>query len=168
MHIAFVLGTRPEIIKLSSLIKACQDQRIDYTLIHTNQHYSSNMDARFFEELALPPANFNLGVGACPPASQVGRMLVALEPLLNELQPDHVVVQGDTNSALAGGLAGWPRARRASMWRTSRQGCAVSIAACLRKTTGCCSTIWPAIGSALPSGRFNSWLEKVSPALVCR
>jgi UDP-N-acetylglucosamine 2-epimerase (non-hydrolysing) len=105
MHIAFVLGTRPEIIKLSSLIKACQDQRIDYTLIHTNQHYSSNMDACFFEELALPAAHFNLGVGACPPASQVGRMLVALEPLLNELQPDHVVVQGDTNSALAGGLA---------------------------------------------------------------
>lgn len=105
MHIAFVLGTRPEIIKLSSLIKACQDQRIDYTLIHTNQHYSSSMDACFFEELALPAAHFNLGVGACPPASQVGRMLVALEPLLNDLKPDHVVVQGDTNSALAGGLA---------------------------------------------------------------
>lgn len=105
MHIAFVLGTRPEIIKLSSLIKACQDQRIDYTLIHTNQHYSSSMDARFFEELALPAAHFNLGVGACPPVSQVGRMLVALEPLLNDLKPDHVVVQGDTNSALAGGLA---------------------------------------------------------------
>lgn len=105
MHIAFVLGTRPEIIKLSSLIKACQDQRIDYTLIHTNQHYSSNMDACFFEELALPAAHFNLGVGACPPASQVGRMLVALDPLLNDLKPDHVVVQGDTNSALAGGLA---------------------------------------------------------------
>ncbi|HEY1026194.1 MAG TPA: UDP-N-acetylglucosamine 2-epimerase (non-hydrolyzing) [Pseudomonas sp.] len=105
MHIAFVLGTRPEIIKLSSLIKACQVQRIDYTLIHTNQHYSSSMDACFFEELALPAAHFNLGVGACPPASQVGRMLVALEPLLNDLKPDHVVVQGDTNSALAGGLA---------------------------------------------------------------
>lgn len=105
MHIAFVLGTRPEIIKLSSLIKACQDQRVGYTLIHTNQHYSSSMDACFFEELALPSAHFNLGVGACPPVSQVGRMLVALEPLLNELKPDHVVVQGDTNSALAGGLA---------------------------------------------------------------
>ena len=105
MHIAFVLGTRPEIIKLSSLIKACQDQQISHSLIHTNQHYSASMDACFFEELALPSAHFNLGVGACPPVSQVGRMLVALEPLLNELKPDHVVVQGDTNSALAGGLA---------------------------------------------------------------
>lgn len=105
MHIAFVLGTRPEIIKLASLIKACQDQGVRHTLIHTNQHYSASMDGRFFEELALPPAHYHLGAGSSATGVQVGRMVAGVVPLLTELQPDYLIVQGDTNSALAGGLA---------------------------------------------------------------
>ncbi len=66
MHIAFVLGTRPEIIKLSSLISACIRDGVRYTLIHTNQHYAAAMDRLFFEELGLPRAHFNLGVGSGP------------------------------------------------------------------------------------------------------
>ncbi len=105
MHLAFVLGTRPEIIKLSSLISACVREGVQYTLIHTNQHYAEVMDRMFFEEFGLPPAHFNLGVGSAPASVQLGRMMLGVEPVLRELRPDCVIVQGDTNSALAGGLS---------------------------------------------------------------
>ncbi|BAQ72491.1 UDP-N-acetylglucosamine 2-epimerase [Pseudomonas sp. Os17] len=105
MHLAFVLGTRPEIIKLSSLISACIRQGIRYTLIHTNQHYAAAMDKLFFDELELPLAHFNLGVGSDVAGSQVARMVMGIEPVLQAVRPDYVIVQGDTNSSLAGGLA---------------------------------------------------------------
>ncbi|QZX81117.1 non-hydrolyzing UDP-N-acetylglucosamine 2-epimerase [Metapseudomonas otitidis] len=105
MHLVFVLGTRPEIIKLSSLIHACIQRGIRYTLIHTNQHYTSTMDRLFFEELELPLAHFNLGVGSDIASSQVARMVMGIEPILRAVKPDYVIVQGDTNSSLAGGLA---------------------------------------------------------------
>ncbi|PTS82351.1 UDP-N-acetylglucosamine 2-epimerase (non-hydrolyzing) [Pseudomonas sp. HMWF032] len=105
MHLVFVLGTRPEIIKLSSLISACIREGIHYTLIHTNQHYAASMDSVFFDELELPRAHFNLGVGSETATAQLARMMMGIEPLLQTLQPDYVVVQGDTNSSLAGGLA---------------------------------------------------------------
>lgn len=105
MHLAFVLGTRPEIIKLSSLICACIQRGIRYTLIHTNQHYAANMDRLFFKELELPLAHFNLGVGSDVADVQVTRMVMGIEPILQAMKPDYVIVQGDTNSSLAGGLA---------------------------------------------------------------
>ena len=105
MHIAFVLGTRPEIIKLSSLINACIREGVRYTLIHTNQHYAAVMDRLFFEELGLPLAHFNIGVGSGHAGSQLASMILGIEPVLREVKPDYVIVQGDTNSALAGGLA---------------------------------------------------------------
>ncbi len=105
MHLAFVLGTRPEIIKLSSLISACIRDGVPYTLIHTNQHYAALMDRMFFEEFGLPSAHVNLGVGSGPASVQLGRMMQGIDPVLQDLKPDCVIVQGDTNSALAGGLA---------------------------------------------------------------
>lgn len=105
MHLAFVLGTRPEIIKLSSLLAACVRDGLPYTLIHTNQHYDAAMDRLFFSEFSLPGAQFNLGVGSAPASVQLGRMMMGIQPVLQEMKPDCVIVQGDTNSALAGGLA---------------------------------------------------------------
>ncbi|WP_437882696.1 non-hydrolyzing UDP-N-acetylglucosamine 2-epimerase [Pseudomonas sp. LRF_L74] len=105
MHLAFVLGTRPEIIKLSSLLAACVREGVPYTLIHTNQHYDAAMDSRFFEEFELPAAEFNLGAGSASAGIQLGRMLLGIQPVLERVKPDCVIVQGDTNSALAGGLA---------------------------------------------------------------
>jgi len=58
----FILGTRPEIIKLFPVIKYCIDNNIEYFIIHTNQHYSENMDAVFFRELSLPYPKYNLGI----------------------------------------------------------------------------------------------------------
>lgn len=105
MKIGIVLGTRPEIIKLSSLIRLLQDQRQDFFIAHTNQHYSANMDAIFFKELQLPSPKYNLGIGSGGHGAQTGKMLIALEEVFVTEKPDVVFVQGDTNSVLAGALA---------------------------------------------------------------
>jgi UDP-N-acetylglucosamine 2-epimerase len=99
-----MLGTRPEIIKLSPLIPLL-DERFEHLLVHSGQHYSYEMDARFFVELGLPMPDATLNVGSASHGEQLARMLSRLEPLLLAWMPDAVVVQGDTNTALAGGLA---------------------------------------------------------------
>jgi len=101
---AFVLGTRPEIIKLSPIIRVYVRRNLPFCIIHTNQHYSPEMDSVFFEQLELPAPQINLGVGSGSHGEQLGRMLPALETALTELNPETVVVQGDTNSVLAGAL----------------------------------------------------------------
>ena len=57
MKLSIILGTRPEIIKLSPIIRALEKTNVDWHIIHTNQHYSENMDKIFFEELNLPNPN---------------------------------------------------------------------------------------------------------------
>jgi UDP-N-acetylglucosamine 2-epimerase (non-hydrolysing) len=105
MKIAIVLGTRPEIIKMSPIIRECERQKLEYFILHTGQHYSHEMDGTFFEELELPEPKYNLGIGSGSHGEQTGRMLMALEKILAEEHPDMVLVEGDTNTALAGALA---------------------------------------------------------------
>jgi UDP-N-acetylglucosamine 2-epimerase (non-hydrolysing) len=104
MKVAIILGTRPEIIKMSPVIRECEKQGIKFFILHTGQHYSSTMDSIFFEELDLPPARYNLGVGSGTHAGQTARMLVGLEETLLQEVPDVILVQGDTNTVLAGAL----------------------------------------------------------------
>ncbi|MBD9362456.1 non-hydrolyzing UDP-N-acetylglucosamine 2-epimerase [Methylomonas fluvii] len=105
MHITYVLGTRPEIIKLASLIQASVREGLPFSIIHTNQHYAERMDRVFFNDLELPEPNHHLGIGSLSHGEQIGRMLTGIERVLLAQRPSVVVVQGDTNSALAGGLA---------------------------------------------------------------
>lgn len=105
MKISIILGTRPEIIKLSPIIRECQKQQLDFFIIHTNQHYSENMDAVFFKELELPQPKYNLGVGSGLHGEMTSKMLSGIEKVLIEENPDWVIVQGDTNTVLAGALA---------------------------------------------------------------
>ena len=104
MRIAIVLGTRPEIIKFSPIIRECERLGLDYFIVHTGQHYSYNMDRIFFEQLELPIAKYNLDVGSGSHAEQTGRMLIGIEKVLCEEFPDIVLVEGDTNTVLAGAL----------------------------------------------------------------
>lgn len=103
--ISFILGTRPEIIKLSPVIRICRENNIPFSLIHTGQHYSDNLDNIFFEQLNLPRPDYNLGVGSGSHGEQTGRMITQIEPLLEQEEPEVVLVQGDTNSVLAGTIA---------------------------------------------------------------
>jgi len=105
MKIAIILGTRPEIIKMSPIIRECEKQDIDYYILHTGQHYSYEMDRVFFEQLRLPQAKYNLDVGSGKHGEQTGKMLAGIEDILIKDQPDVVLVQGDTNTVLAGAFA---------------------------------------------------------------
>lgn len=105
MKIAIILGTRPEIIKMSPMIRFCESSNIDFFVIHTNQHYSYEMDKIFFEELNLPNPEYNLKIGSGLHGEQTGKMLAGIEKILIHEKPDVVLVEGDTNTVLAGALA---------------------------------------------------------------
>jgi len=103
--IAIILGTRPEIIKMSPIIRACEILGEDYFTLHTGQHYSYEMDRTFFEDLELPQPKYNLDVGSGTHAEQTGKIMTGIEKILIEEKPGIVLVQGDTNTVLAGALA---------------------------------------------------------------
>ena len=104
-RIAFLLGTRPEIIKMSPIIRECDRLELEYFILHTGQHYSYNMDTSFFEDLELVNPEYNLQVGSGPHGEQTGKMLSGIEKILKKESPKIVLVQGDTNSTLAGALS---------------------------------------------------------------
>jgi UDP-N-acetylglucosamine 2-epimerase (non-hydrolysing) len=106
LKIAIVLGTRPEIIKMSPVIRELERIKANYFVLHTGQHYSYNMDKVFFEQLQLNDAKFNLEVGSGSHAAQTARILIEIEKVYAIEKPDIILVQGDTNTVLAGALAG--------------------------------------------------------------
>lgn len=105
MKIAVVVGTRPEIIKMAPVVRELVRTNTDFFILHTGQHYSYRLDGVFFEQLKLPPAKYNLQVGSGSHAEQTAKTLIGVEKFLQEERPDIVLVEGDTNSALAGALA---------------------------------------------------------------
>ena len=105
MRLVSVVGTRPQLIKVAALQPVLRREHTDL-FIDTGQHYDEAMAGAFFEELGLAPPAHSLGIGGGGPGDQTGRMLIALEPLLRDAAPDAVLVYGDTNSTLAGALAG--------------------------------------------------------------
>ncbi|HXR50483.1 MAG TPA: UDP-N-acetylglucosamine 2-epimerase (non-hydrolyzing) [Verrucomicrobiae bacterium] len=114
MDLAIVVGTRPEIIKMSPVIKACEAQGVGYTLIDTKQHYSDNMSSAFYDDLELRPPDHVLATKTGSHGTQLGSMLPQLEEILQNKPHTTVIVQGDTNTVLAGALT------------ASRQGVAVA------------------------------------------
>jgi UDP-GlcNAc3NAcA epimerase len=105
MRIVSVVGTRPQLIKAAALQPALR-RRHHEVFVDTGQHYDEAMAGAFFGELGLARPDHSLGIGGGGHGDQTGRMLVALEPLLKDVAPDAVLVYGDTNSTLAGALAG--------------------------------------------------------------
>lgn len=105
MKICIILGTRPEIIKMCSVIRYCRKRKLDYFILHTGQHYSYEMDAVLFKELELPKPKYNLNIGSGNHGEQTGKIIIGIENVLSREKPDVVLVQGDTNTVLAGALA---------------------------------------------------------------
>ena len=103
--IAIVLGTRPEIIKMSPIVRECDRRGLDYYILHTGQHYSYEMDRAFFEALELPEPRYNLEVGSGSHSAQTGRIMTGIEEVFTTDRPDVALVQGDTNTVLGGALA---------------------------------------------------------------
>jgi UDP-N-acetylglucosamine 2-epimerase (non-hydrolysing) len=104
MKIAIVIGTRPEIIKMASVIDEIEKRSINFTLIHTGQHYDHEMSDQFFLDLELPKPHYNIGVGSGSHAEQTSNMMKGIEEVLIAEKPDILMVQGDTNAVLAGSL----------------------------------------------------------------
>ena len=105
MKVSVIIGTRPEIIKMAPVIKELERQGREYFILHTGQHYSYNLGRVFFEQLKLPQAKYNLEVGSGSHAEQTAKILIGVERILRKESPDIVLVEGDTNSVLAGALA---------------------------------------------------------------
>jgi UDP-GlcNAc3NAcA epimerase len=105
VRVLTVIGNRPQFIKaaaVSDRLRAVGDE----VLVHTGQHYDDELSRVFFDELGLPRPEHHLELGGGSNSSQTARMLAALEPLVAETAPHAVLVYGDTNSTLAGALAG--------------------------------------------------------------
>jgi UDP-GlcNAc3NAcA epimerase len=100
-----VIGNRPQFIKAAAVSPSLRLVHEEF-LVHTGQHFDDQLSAIFFAELGLPAPDEQLGVALGSSTSQTARMLAALEPVLERAAPDVVLVYGDTNSTLAGALAG--------------------------------------------------------------
>jgi UDP-N-acetylglucosamine 2-epimerase (non-hydrolysing) len=105
MKVAIVLGTRPEIIKMSPIIRALEEKGMEFFILHSGQHYSINMDQVFFEQLKLPQPKYNLRIGSGTHAEETGKMMMGIEKVLIEEKPNIILVEGDTNTVVAGALA---------------------------------------------------------------
>lgn len=107
LQLLTVVGARPQFVKAAALSRAvaASDGAIQEQILHTGQHYDAAMSDQFFTELGIPAPAFHLGIGGGSHGANTGRMLEAIEQVLLEQRPDALLVYGDTDSTLAGGLA---------------------------------------------------------------
>ena len=101
-----VLGARPQFIKSSMFSRAVKDDpSLEEIIVHTGQHFDSNMSDIFFQELEIPEPKYNLEISQLSHGAMTGRMIERLEYVMLEESPDYVLVYGDTNSTLAASIA---------------------------------------------------------------
>jgi UDP-N-acetylglucosamine 2-epimerase (non-hydrolysing) len=101
-----IVGTRPEIIKMAPLIREIKsDPELSLIFIHSGQHYDYGLSQQFIEELELPTPDLNFKIGSGTHAEQTSQMLEKFEQVICDNNPDVVLVEGDTNTVLAAGLA---------------------------------------------------------------
>jgi UDP-GlcNAc3NAcA epimerase len=107
MKIATIVGARPQFIKAAAVSRAITaEAQMTEVMIHTGQHFDDSMSDIFFKEMAIPKPKYNLSINQMSHGSMTGRMLEKIEEILMQEKPSAVLVYGDTNSTLAGALAG--------------------------------------------------------------
>jgi UDP-GlcNAc3NAcA epimerase len=105
MKVLTAIGNRPQFVKAAAVsgpLRAVHEE----IMVHTGQHFDDELSAVFFAELGLPAPERELGIALGSNSSQTSRMLAALATVIEEVEPDAVLVYGDTNSTLAGAVAG--------------------------------------------------------------
>lgn len=106
MKIVTVIGARPQFIKAAVVSRAFSKyDNIQEIIIHTGQHFDSNMSDIFFKEMHIPQPDYNLNINGLGHGAMTGQMLENIEPILLKENPDWVLIYGDTNSTIAGALA---------------------------------------------------------------
>lgn len=104
--IVTILGARPQLVKAAVLSRVIQKyQKVEEVIVHTGQHYDANMSGVFFDEMQIPTPKYNLGIHGLTHGAMTGQMLEKIEEVIQQENPDGVVVYGDTNSTIAGALA---------------------------------------------------------------
>ena len=103
--IAVLAGTRPEIIKLAPILRRLKENKVTHIFIHSNQHYSYEMDAAILKDLKLKKPDYNLNVGSASHATQTGKIMEGVETICLKHKPFVILVHGDTNTTLGGALA---------------------------------------------------------------
>ncbi|MDR5589708.1 non-hydrolyzing UDP-N-acetylglucosamine 2-epimerase [Christiangramia sp. SM2212] len=103
MYLDLIAGTRPNFVKIASIIHAIDESELNFTyrLIHTGQHYDKKLSTNFFKDLKLPEPDHNLGVGSGSQAKQTAEIMTAYEKLLEDKTPDICIVVGDVTSSMA-------------------------------------------------------------------
>lgn len=106
MKIVTVIGARPQFIKAAVVSRAIANtDGVDEVIVHTGQHFDSNMSDVFFEEMSIPHPQYNLNINGLGHGAMTGQMLEKIEEVLLKEKPNWVLVYGDTNSTIAGALA---------------------------------------------------------------
>jgi UDP-GlcNAc3NAcA epimerase len=105
LRVLTVVGARPQFVKAAPVSRVLRRLH-DEVLVHTGQHYDDTMSDAFFRDLEMPEPDINLAVGSGSHASQTAAMLRGLEPIILDREPDGILLYGDTNSTMAGALAG--------------------------------------------------------------
>jgi len=105
MKLLSIIGARPQFIKMAALHREIVKRNVQSVIVHTGQHYDENMSAIFFKELEIPEPGYNLNINHRSSRTTMGKMITAIEEVLEKEKPDKVIVFGDTNSTLAGALA---------------------------------------------------------------
>jgi UDP-N-acetylglucosamine 2-epimerase len=100
LKVMTIVGTRPEIIRLSRVLPKL-DQYMEHILVHTGQNYDYELNEIFFNDLDIRKPDYFLGAAGATAAETIGQMIIKIDPLLAEIQPDALLVLGDTNSCLA-------------------------------------------------------------------
>lgn len=107
MKVLTVVGARPQFVKAATVSRAfaaCQPP-VQEVIVHTGQHFDANMSDVFFQEMRIPRPQYQLELGGLGHGAMTGRMIEAIEEILQKEKPDWVLVYGDTNSTMAGALA---------------------------------------------------------------
>ncbi len=104
MRALCVVGARPNFMKIKPVVDALDRRGVEVVLVHTGQHYDRSMSSVFFDELGIREPDRWLDVGSGSHADQTARVMMALDPVMEEVGPDVVVVVGDVNSTMAASL----------------------------------------------------------------
>ncbi len=100
-----VVGARPQFVKLAPIASALREAGHEHIIVHTGQHYDPMLSDVFFRDLGIPTPDAHLGVGSGSHGAQTGAMLAQMDQVLQQFEPDCVLVYGDTNSTLAAAVS---------------------------------------------------------------